>query len=45
MKFKLFFLFLIFLSCSPQLTTYNQKESYAAKGLPTFTTKEILLIK
>ena len=32
MKFKSFFLFLIFLSCSPQLTTYNQKESYAAKG-------------
>ena len=32
MKFKFFFLFIIILSCSPQLTTINQSKTYTSKG-------------
>ena len=32
MKFKFFFLFVLFFSCSPQLTTFNQAETYTSKG-------------
>ena len=32
MKFRFLFLFILFLSCSPQLTTFSQKETYTAKG-------------
>ena len=32
MKFKFFFLFVLFFSCSPQLTTLNQAETYTSKG-------------
>ena len=32
MKFRIFFLSFLFLSCSPQLTTLNQKETYTATG-------------
>ena len=33
MKFKIyFFLFFFTIACTPQLTTFNQKESYAANG-------------
>ena len=32
MRFKFLFLFLLFISCSPQLTTFNQAETYTSKG-------------
>ena len=32
MKFKLFFLFFLISSCASQMTTFNQKETYNAKG-------------
>ena len=32
MKFKFLFLFIIILSCSPQLTTINQSKTYTSKG-------------
>ena len=33
MKFRFFFLFILFFSCTPQLTTFNQAETYTSKGL------------
>tara|TARA_B100000963_G_scaffold359009_1_gene385111 strand:+ start:947 stop:1684 length:738 start_codon:yes stop_codon:yes gene_type:complete len=33
MKFKLIFILLFFISCSPQFSTYNQKQPYTAKGI------------
>ena len=32
MRFRFIFLFFLFLSCSPQLTTLNQAETYTSKG-------------
>ncbi len=32
MKFKLIFLVFLVISCTPHLTTYNQKETYVSKG-------------
>ena len=32
MKFKIFFILLITVACSPQLTTINQKKPYSSKG-------------
>ena len=32
MRFRFIFLFFLFLSCSPQLTTLNQSETYTSKG-------------
>tara|TARA_E500000178_G_scaffold349036_1_gene405192 strand:- start:4371 stop:5108 length:738 start_codon:yes stop_codon:yes gene_type:complete len=32
MKFNIFLLIFLFYSCSPHLTTYNQKKTYASKG-------------
>ena len=32
MKFKFIILFLLVFSCSPQLTTLNQKMTYSSKG-------------
>ena len=32
MKFKILFLIFLFLSCSPNISTLNQKKNYAAKG-------------
>ena len=32
MKFRFFFLFVLFFSCSSQLTTFNQAETYTSKG-------------
>ena len=32
MKFNIFLLFFFIYSCSPHLTTYNQKKTYASKG-------------